>query len=144
MSNIPSIRQCTRRHRRPRERCSDNATTYILTTHLVYARSEKPTLTLRMERRQLDYRVMTWVPLKLLVRLFMIGERRVMTFVPRNFSSNNTICIISIKTVYAIYCIYLTATFIKLNSTFFTVHLDLREPLPWSSVALHNGYCGLV
>ena len=49
----------TRRHRGPRERCSDNATTYILTTHLVYAWSEKRTLTLSMERRQLDYRIMT-------------------------------------------------------------------------------------
>ena len=35
--------------------------------------------------------------------------------------SSYTICIISIKTVYAIYCIYLIATFIKLVST---VHLD--------------------
>ena len=35
-----------------------------------------------------------------------------------------TICIISIKTVHAIHCIYLTAIFIKLNSTLFTVHLD--------------------
>ena len=58
--------------------------------HLVYALSEKRTLTLRMERRQLDCRVMTWVPLKLLVRLFMIRERRVMTFVPRNCLSNNS------------------------------------------------------
>ena len=39
-------------------------------------------------------------------------------------SSYTTICIISIKTVYATYCIYLTATFIKLNSTLSTVHLD--------------------
>ena len=40
------------------------------------------------------------------------------------YKSSYTIGIISIKTVYAIYCIYLTATFFKLNSTLFTVHLD--------------------
>ena len=71
-------------------RYQDKKNTMKYRRHLVYARSEKRTLTLRMERRQHDYRVMTWVPLKLLVRLFMIGERRVMTFVPRNCLSNNS------------------------------------------------------
>ena len=71
-----------------------------------------------------------WIMLKIsswLVVFFVPPKKKLLPFVPLF-----TICIISPKTVPGIrYILYISYSyFITLNSTLFSVHLDLRELLP--------------